>query len=332
MWQKKWTTSCTIPRPCPSHVFFSASCSYYIQVVEYCRGDLKWEQGLVEDVLHQNGLTHTNASWGQHVAISNDARQRYFATALLMSSDCGQYGKPLKDIENLCTWDQDNYPKTVTVANNLLVNRKHNPCNYVCSLCGLSNGVIFANVVDDLDDKEEDKQHRMLCAMKDVTCCACHQKGALCLGSKLPWEVKKAIQRTVPDGQAGLEDITGLGSKILDPTQQPVNCQHVFQTTYYEKHSEGRLQDGNPLYNWCDNDWPHCQPTWVRGCVVSPPWDCKYLIFSKGIRIGLLYVWQLRQELVCENQMKHHGFSNNSQVDYFTYFDVSKRGMHLSIR
>ncbi len=82
------------------------------------------------------------------------AREWYLATAFMLGSDRGRYGKLLENLENEFLQGRNSYPRTVTSAFSLLVNYKQDPRNLVLSVGVSNDGVSFANV-DGTDDDED---------------------------------------------------------------------------------------------------------------------------------------------------------------------------------
>jgi hypothetical protein len=83
-----------------------------------------------------------------------DAYEIYLATAFLLGSDRGRYGKLIEDLQNDYLQGRGAYPKTITAAFNLLTNWQQDPQNAI-QLTGIANdGVAFMNI-DNSDSEGE---------------------------------------------------------------------------------------------------------------------------------------------------------------------------------
>jgi hypothetical protein len=117
-----------------------------VDVIEYCRGVVSKDTGLVDNELISVGLTCTTATQGELQDAEDAARERVLACAFLLGSDRARYGKLLEDLENDHTQGVDNYPSTLQQAYTLLVHWKQDPRNVVRLVGGMSDGVAFTNV------------------------------------------------------------------------------------------------------------------------------------------------------------------------------------------
>ena len=78
------------------------------------------------------------------IKLKNEAQGQYLAIAYLLGANRAQYRKLIENLENDFL-RQNNYPKTVTAAYNLLTNWKQDPHNVMQVLGPANDGVLFAN-------------------------------------------------------------------------------------------------------------------------------------------------------------------------------------------
>ncbi len=133
--------------------------------------------GLVEMALASKDVTIETAT-AEQVQISKQfAKIACLACAFLLGADRNRYGKLIEDLENDFTEDQ--YPKIVTAAYNLLVHWKQNPQNpqNLMRVLGTpgGSGVAFTNM-----GEEDGTTLANVGAKKDksgITCYNCNEKG-----------------------------------------------------------------------------------------------------------------------------------------------------------
>ena len=119
-----------------------------VDMIEHCGGSIGFEPGLHEEILSKKGIPRQVATTKQKDQVAKEARERYLGTAFLCGSDRAQYGGLLEKIKNDFVQGQDNYPKMLVAAYNLLTNWKQDPCNMVRMVGQINDGVAFTNVDD----------------------------------------------------------------------------------------------------------------------------------------------------------------------------------------
>jgi hypothetical protein len=117
----------------------------------------------------------------------NEANERWIAVAFINSADKTRYGRLLEDLRNNYLMGQDNYPKTLNGAYNLLVNWQQDPRNMIHYGAGPNNGMVFAHQGDeDVQDASDDEEGTTMVqdtarpargANKHITCFKCKKKG-----------------------------------------------------------------------------------------------------------------------------------------------------------
>eukprot|EP00978_Attheya_sp_CCMP212_P038031 scaffold184587_cov28-Attheya_sp.AAC.1 len=112
-----------------------------IDVIEHSGGTIGDEPGIVEAIATRLGLDLSNVDEAQELALRQAARQHYLAVAFIFNSDRNRFGRLLENLENDYLLGDDNYPKSLTSAYNLLTNFREDQRNM---LRGSSNdGVSF---------------------------------------------------------------------------------------------------------------------------------------------------------------------------------------------
>ena len=96
----------------------------------------------MKQVLRSQGINIDKATDAQEEAAETEATQWYLALAFLMGSDQSWFGRLLEKLENDFTTGNDNYPKTLTDAYNMLLEWKDNP-RLLIRMAG-NNGISFA--------------------------------------------------------------------------------------------------------------------------------------------------------------------------------------------
>jgi hypothetical protein len=94
-------------------------------VIEHSGGSIGNHPGIEEAIAQKKDIVEPNAE--QTVMIKKEAQEEYLAAAFLLNSDRARYASLLQDLENDHLQGQDNYPKTITAAYNVLTNWKQDP-------------------------------------------------------------------------------------------------------------------------------------------------------------------------------------------------------------
>ena len=85
------------------------------------------DDAIMKQVLRSRGINIEDATDDQEEAAELTGTQWYLALAFLMGSDRNRYGRLLEKLENDFTAGNDNYPKTLTDAYNMLLEWKDDP-------------------------------------------------------------------------------------------------------------------------------------------------------------------------------------------------------------
>ena len=81
----------------------------------------------MKQVLCSQGINVDDATEAQEETAELEGIQWYLALAFLMGSDRSRYGRLLEKLENDFTAGNDNHPKTLTDAYNMLLEWKDDP-------------------------------------------------------------------------------------------------------------------------------------------------------------------------------------------------------------
>ena len=106
---------------------------------------------ITRQVLRSQGINVDEATDAQEEAAETEGTQWYLALAFLMGSDHSRFGRLLEKLENDFTAGNDNYPKTLTDAYNMLLEWKDDP-RLLMRMAG-NDGISFATHT--LDPSEE---------------------------------------------------------------------------------------------------------------------------------------------------------------------------------
>ena len=85
------------------------------------------DEAIMNQVLQSQGIDVDDATDAQQETVETEGIQRYLALAFLMGSDRSRFGRLLEKLENDFTAGNDNYPKTLTDAYNMLLEWKDDP-------------------------------------------------------------------------------------------------------------------------------------------------------------------------------------------------------------
>ena len=107
------------------------------------------------------------------------AQEQYLAVAFLLGADRSKFGRLLENLENDFLQGQNNYPKTITGAYNLLTNWKHG--THMHNLPS-NDGVTFTYTHDDEENdvtlvNSGNQEQTSLGKYPHITCTNCNKKG-----------------------------------------------------------------------------------------------------------------------------------------------------------
>ena len=154
-----------------------------LEMIEHSRGTVaSHDPGLESMVAAEKGCG-THMTEAQTKEVQAETRERYLATAFLLSADCTRNGKLIEDLENDYLQGRNNYPTTVTSAYHLITNWKQDPRNIMQSLGQVGNvGVSFTTTTEGTNN---DSGVTLTNATKSgpgankahITCHKCNMKG-----------------------------------------------------------------------------------------------------------------------------------------------------------
>jgi hypothetical protein len=157
-----------------------------INVVEHSGGCIGYAPAGKTFIAKEKGINLTTASVDEKAAIAEESKQWFLATAFLKGLDKQRYGKLIEDTRNSSLQGNNNFPRTVQVAYNLLVNWRQ---DRIGMQGALNNGVAFAHlggldaVLKDGEIDEGDNSTALVnnssnppCDLATVTCFKCYQK------------------------------------------------------------------------------------------------------------------------------------------------------------
>jgi hypothetical protein len=168
-----------------------------VDVIEHSGGSIGNHPGIKGAIAEKKDINEPNAEQAEE--IKKEAQEEYLAAAFLLNSDRARYASLLQNLENDHLQGQDNYPKTITAAYNVLTNWKQDPRN-ISRPGDANDGVSFTNVDMELADIEEAEEGGVTLTTdgtaqkptKDkshVTCYRCREKGHFaneCDGERQP--------------------------------------------------------------------------------------------------------------------------------------------------
>ena len=122
-------------------------------VLEHIGAGIGNDEAIMKQVLRSQGIDIDEATEAQEEAAETEGTQWYLVLAFLMGSDRSRFGRLLEKLENDFTAGNNNYPKTLTDAYNMLLEWKDDP-RLLMRMAG-NDGVSFAtNVLDAEQDTE----------------------------------------------------------------------------------------------------------------------------------------------------------------------------------
>ena len=113
------------------------------------------DTAIMKQVLRSQDINIDEATDVQEEAAATEGIQWYLALAFLMGSDRSRFGRLLEKLENDFTAGNDNYPKTLTDAYNMLLEWKDDP-RLLMRMAG-NNGISFTtNTIEPNDEQDID--------------------------------------------------------------------------------------------------------------------------------------------------------------------------------
>jgi hypothetical protein len=99
-----------------------------MEVIKHNSGNAWQYKGVEDMILGAMDTTKTEMSAGQLKLLNTDVRERFLATAFVLSTDRFRFGKLIKDVENNFLQGNNKYPATLASAHHLLANWRHDAC------------------------------------------------------------------------------------------------------------------------------------------------------------------------------------------------------------
>ena len=128
-------------------------------VLEHIGAGIGDDEAIMKQVLRSQGSDVDEATEAQEEAAETEGTQSYLALAFLMESDQSRFGRLLENLENDFTAGNDNYPKTLTDAYNVLLEWKDDP-RLLMRMAG-NDGISFAtNALDEEQNTETGTTHQ----------------------------------------------------------------------------------------------------------------------------------------------------------------------------
>jgi hypothetical protein len=124
-----------------------------VDVIQHSGGAIGNHPGIVDMIMSCRGLTAALTSDAERAEVAKEAQDEYLAVAFLLHADRTRYSSMLQDYKNDFLQGQDNYPKTITAAYNVLTNWKQDPHKVLHG--NANDGVSFSNVAAGLDSIDE---------------------------------------------------------------------------------------------------------------------------------------------------------------------------------
>ena len=113
------------------------------------------DMAIMRQVLRSQDINVDEATDAQEEAAKTEGTQWYLALAFLMGSNRSRFGRLLEKLENDFTAGNDNYPKTLTDAYNMLLEWKDDP-RLLMHMAG-NDGISFTtNTIEPSDEQDTD--------------------------------------------------------------------------------------------------------------------------------------------------------------------------------
>ena len=133
-------------------------------VLEHIDAGIGDDAAIMKQVLRNQGIEVDAATEAEEEAAETEGKRWYLALAFLMGSDRSRFGRLLEKLENDFTAGNDNYPKTLTDAYNMLLEWKDDP-RLLMRMAG-NDGISFAT---NTFDEEQDTVAGSTCTNEDET-------------------------------------------------------------------------------------------------------------------------------------------------------------------
>jgi hypothetical protein len=144
-----------------SNTMFLENFQTLVSVVEYYGGTIGTDPKGAKAELIKEGIDVDNVSDASKRKAMETAKNRYLAMTMLTAADVTRYSRLLEDLDNDYTKGNDNYPRTVTKAYNLIINyRQARP---EARIYHNAEGVPFANIGEEGDERAPKDRSHIIC-------------------------------------------------------------------------------------------------------------------------------------------------------------------------
>jgi Zinc knuckle len=153
-----------------------------MDVIQHVGGEISKHSGIQLELVRAEGFdTIDDAPDDVHDCTEIEAREQFIAVMFMLGADRGRYGKLIVDLENQYLQGQDNYPRNLNAAYNLLLNYKQWE-RRIPQAGAPNDGVTFTNIGDVGDDGHSEGNVNAITDKKSkdkskIVCHKCKQKG-----------------------------------------------------------------------------------------------------------------------------------------------------------
>jgi len=109
-----------------------------VDVIIYSGGEIGLDPDMIKLAEADIGVKYTEGTDDQKFKIHAAAKELYLATCFFLGADKHQYGRLIKNTENM-----NQYPKTISAAHSLLLNYKQDPRYLIKMVGGFIDGIAF---------------------------------------------------------------------------------------------------------------------------------------------------------------------------------------------
>jgi hypothetical protein len=136
-----------------SNAIFLESFQTLTSVVDDFGGQIGVDPSGANNELTAEGIDPDSASDEHKKDATTKAKNRYLAMAMLSATDFTRYSRLLEDLNNDYTKGNDNYPRNITEAYNLIINYRQ--ARTAARVYHDAEGVAFTNVEEENNEREE---------------------------------------------------------------------------------------------------------------------------------------------------------------------------------
>jgi len=100
---------------------------FCVDVIIYSSGEIGLDPDMIKLEEADIGVEYANGKDDQKTKIHAAAKELYLTTCFLLGADKHRYGRLIKNTENNFIQNVNQYPKTISAAQSLLLNYKQDP-------------------------------------------------------------------------------------------------------------------------------------------------------------------------------------------------------------